>query len=297
MNIWYLVDGKPGHLNQLLGLLSALEKKIQIDAHEIAIQDVKANFFNWLLSQVSLPLGIGSPDLIIGAGHRTHWPLLALSKKTTAKSLLLMRPSLPLRFFDFICAPLHDQLPEKENFLSTNGAINQIEPSEKIINTGMILIGGLSTHAKWDTDSILEQLYELLNETPNIHWVLTTSRRTPENFIKKIIAQRNLEIVPWQQSEKNWLPEKIATVEQVWVTPDSISMLYEALTAGAKVGVFQLKTIPTRVSIAIQKLIKNNRISEFSVWKMDKKWNIKNTHLNEAERCANWLLKQMNIKT
>jgi hypothetical protein len=78
----------------------------------------------------------------------------------------------------------------------------------------------------------------------------------------------------------------------VWVTPDSASMVFEALTAGADVGVFDLPVNPTsRVGRAIAQLADAQRITRFANWCAHGTLH-PNTHpLAEADRCADWILK------
>ena len=298
MVIWYLSDGKPGHLNQILGLIAALGEITPTENFEIPIEQVKVPFLGWLFGIAKLPQDdkrdtATKPEIIIGAGHGTHKALLALSKKLSAKSMLLMSPSLPLPMFDFVCAPDHDRLPLNENCLSTEGALNRMKPGKKIMGSGLILIGGPSSHAKWKSDKILQQVSQLIEIKADTHWVLTTSRRTPEDFIQKIEQKPNLKIIHWQDTESNWLPETMSTTEEIWVTPDSVSMIYEALTAEANVGIFELKILPTRVSMGIERLVSEKRILCFDCLKSKEKWAEEPVPLNEAKRCADWLLKKL----
>jgi mitochondrial fission protein ELM1 len=49
-----------------------------------------------------------------------------------------------------------------------------------------------------------------------------------------------LTIVPFAATSPDWLPTQLARADQAWVTADSVSMVYEALTAGAAVGVLDV---------------------------------------------------------
>ncbi|OGS93605.1 MAG: hypothetical protein A3K04_05075 [Gallionellales bacterium RBG_16_56_9] len=89
----------------------------------------------------------------------------------------------------------------------------------------------------------------------------------------------------------DWLPEQLARSGTVWVTPDSASMVFKALTAVAEVGVFDLLVNPeSRVGRAIAHLVDAQRITRFVNWCAHGKLNT-NTHpLAEADRCADWIL-------
>jgi len=299
--IWYLSDGKTGHLNQILGLIAALERMTSVESFKIDVDQVKVSFIGWLTGRVQIPESElrqqkGLPNLIIGAGHGTHKALLALTKKTSSKSLLLMSPSLPLPMFDYVCAPDHDRLPLNNNCLSTEGAMNRMAPGDKILSSGLILIGGPSSHAKWDTDAIASQVNQLVEFKPQINWTLSTSRRTPKEFIEKIQVFANLKTLSWEQTDTSWLPETMPSTEEIWVTPDSVSMIYEGLTSAAHVGIFELQILPTRVSMGIERLVSENRILSFDCLKNKSSWPARNTRLNEANRCAKWLLTKLEGK-
>jgi len=135
------------------------------------------------------------------------------------------------------------------------------------------------------------QIKSILTRTPNTHWILTTSRRTPTDFLAQLPPAANLDIVPHTATSPDWLPEQFAQSGTVWVTPDSASMVYEALSAGADVGVFDLPVNPkSRVGWAISHLADANRITRFMSWCAHEKLNPNTQPLAEADRCAAWIL-------
>ena len=50
------------------------------------------------------------PDIAIGAGHKTHLYLLAIKRCFGAKIVVILKPSLPLKFFDLCVIPKHDDV-------------------------------------------------------------------------------------------------------------------------------------------------------------------------------------------
>lgn len=259
LTIWLLTDNKPGHRNQLRGLLTALEKEIAVNAHWIDIS-------SWYQPIVG-PVPDGKPDLILCCGHRTHIPGLLCKWCFGGFLTVLMQPSLPLWLFDFCIIPLHDNPAAKKNVITTLGVINTIEASnEQQSQAGLILIGGPSKHHGWDTQSVIEQLQVAIKASPNTQWQITTSRRTPPEFEQQLlqtIAANNLNqtvFVPYADTDPDWVNRQMRIASQIWVSEDSVSMVYESLTAGAKVGLIQVPR--TRKSSRIYNSIDSLRLND-----------------------------------
>lgn len=109
MNLLWLNDGKAGHRRQAEGLLASLRRcGATLQVHEVV---VPRGLRDWWRIQSDLPKGF-DPELLLGVGHRTHALLLLLKRQyPKAQSLLLMRPSLPLDWFDLLIMPQHDAPP------------------------------------------------------------------------------------------------------------------------------------------------------------------------------------------
>jgi mitochondrial fission protein ELM1 len=81
---------------------------------------------------------------------------------------------------------------------------------------------------------LLTQIRQIVKETPGMRWALTTSRRTPEATAQALVALRRVgvEVIPLEKTDAGWVIDAITVSSQVWVTEDSVSMIYEALTSG-----------------------------------------------------------------
>lgn len=292
--VWVVSDGKPGHLNQSLGLAEALARTTPTERHVAPALPAWRAALAWLLKRMpgdARP----APDLIIGAGHGTHLTLLAARRARGGRAVVLMKPSLPRRCFDLCIVPRHDGLLADAHTLVTEGALNRIRPGVPDLQRGLLLIGGESPHFQWDGDAIQVQIKSVLACTPGIQWTLTTSRRTPAEFLASLPAAPNLAVVPNTATGPDWLPQQLAGCGTAWVTPDSASMVYEALTAGAAVGVFDLPVNPkSRVGWAIAELADAQRITRFIAWCAHGKLHPNPQPLAEADRCADWILKWLN---
>jgi hypothetical protein len=290
--VWIISDGKPGHVNQSRGLAEALARATATEIHTLPALPAWRAWLALLLKRFpgnTLP----KPDLIIGAGHTTHLTLLAARRAHGGRSVVLMKPSLPRRCFDLCILPRHDGVAADAHTLATEGALNRIRPAAgRDSSQGLLLIGGASKHFEWDSDAVQVQIKSILARTPDTQWTLTTSRRTPADFLALLPQYPNLSIVPHTATSSDWLPGQFARCGTVWVTPDSASMVFEALSAGADVGVFDLPANPkSRVGRAIAQLADAQRITCFANWCAHGTLH-PNTHpLAEADRCADWIIK------
>ncbi|MEM6998467.1 MAG: ELM1/GtrOC1 family putative glycosyltransferase, partial [Pseudomonadota bacterium] len=104
-NIWRISDGKPGHDSQSIGLCNAIEKLKECKRFDITVISSIAHYKNFVLKKFPAGNNLPDPDIIIGAGHGTHFPLLCATRARQGKSIVLMKPSLPLSFFDLCIIP------------------------------------------------------------------------------------------------------------------------------------------------------------------------------------------------
>ncbi len=295
--VWIVSDGKPGHVNQSLGLAEALARATPTEMHHLpalpAWRAVPALLFKHLPG-ARLP----APDLLIGAGHATHLTLLAARRARGGRAVVLMRPSLPRRCFDLCILPEHDGVAANAHTLTSAGALNRMRASPTLNpDQGLILIGGVSKHFAWDSDAMHLQIKSILARTHATHWTLTTSRRTPADFLPHLPSAPNLTVVPHTATAPDWLPQQFARCATAWVTPDSASMVVEALTAGATVGVFDLPVNPkSRVGQAVAQLADAQRVTRFVSWCAQGKLHPNTQPLAEADRCATWILEWLKQK-
>jgi mitochondrial fission protein ELM1 len=298
LKIWALTDNKPGHQNQTAGLIQALSHYRTVETRWIPALPLSKSLRLLLTGHCSefCPEQEQQADLIIGAGHKTHGGLLALRRCCGGRAIVLMRPSLPLRFFDVCLIPRHDRPPEKDNVIETLGAINRIVPSTfRKTRQGLVLLGGTSNHFAWDSQAVLLQLKALFRNQADYQWIIASSRRTPGEIHAAIREQfPDTELVLPESVSGDWLPQHIQESEQVWVTEDSISMIYEALTSGAKTGVLQLPGMEgakkSRVAGEIQRLLAERRVMTLSSVSLDE-----HETLDEADRCARLILEKFDL--
>ncbi len=292
--IWVVSDNKPGHVNQSLGLAEALARATPATIYTLPVLPAWRAWLGLLFKRVP-GIDLPKPDLILGAGHATHVTMLALRRAYGGRAVVLMKPSFPRRWFDLCIIPEHDGVAGDTHTLVSEGALNRIRPApdthRDLLRQGLFLVGGVSPHFEWDSDAIGLQIKSVLARAPELHWTLTTSRRTPADFLSQLPPHPKLSIVPHTATSPDWLPGQLARSGTVWVTPDSASMVFEALTAGAAVGVFDLPVNPkSRVGRAIARLADAQRITRFARWCADGTLHPNAHPLAEADRCAAWIL-------
>jgi uncharacterized protein len=287
LTIWLLGDGKPGHENQALGLAEALARELPCVLQRLSLHG-QSGIFQRLKYANHASSQLAKPDLILAAGHATHPSLLWLARKYGCPSIVLMRPSLPLSWFSLCIAPQHD-FPEGHraaNLILSCGALNRVIPSATEKSSRWILIGGPSKTHDWDGPALLKALTQI---TLNGHWCLTDSRRTPPGFlaeIRKYLPQ--LEVHSHAEVASTWLPEQLATAAEVCVTEDSVSMIYEALSSGAKVGLLPLPPLQnkSRLLAGLEKLVAEGFLRRFDPTMNSLVLNSAPETLQEATRCA-----------
>ena len=295
--VWRFVDEKPGHERQTEGLLRALSEFVSLT---VTVVPVSGGIFCWATKlRRLLKCRENPPDLLTGAGHKTHFPMILCRLFTKAKSAVLMKPSLPRCFFDFCVASSHDGVPPSDRALIIRGVLNPMRPSRNHdAKKGLILLGGPCRHVKWSNDAIFLQAQQVVAQAPEVQWIATASRRTPVLLCEKLrsLAAPNLCYVSPMETEANWMPEHLGRAAQTWVSPDSVSMISEALTAGCRVRVFDLPWKKgSKWKTALEELAQDGWVSLHS--KLDNMGGggkaSKLGEFNEARRAARWLLKSL----
>ncbi len=294
--VWWLSDGKAGHDSQARGLVNALGRRLPLVLHRIAARRGVGMLADWLRGRFPEGRLLPAPDLLIGCGHGTHLALLAARRAHGGRIVLLLSPSLPLSCFDLCIVPEHDGRRPRGNLLITRGALNEMASApRKQERRGLILIGGPSRHYRFNVRALCEQVGRVVLESPEWQWTLTSSRRTPEACLKQLETLRlpNLALVRHQDAGTDWLRYRLAELERVWVSEDSISMVYEALSAGCAVGLLKAPRRRTsRITRAVDALVTSGLVTAYAHWVNGTPLTPPAQPLAEAARCAEWLHRQ-----
>jgi len=282
--IWRITDQKKGHDIQSLSLCNSLKKLVKCEINSLTRAQAWIKLIKFVLRKDK----IQRPVLVVAAGHRTHLVAFMTKLLLRAKSLVIMKPTLPIYFFDLCLIPNHDNLRNNNsgNVIRFHGALNNLRDLGRHDELkGLILIGGSSRHFNWNNEFVIRQILEITEANLSIQYSLTNSPRTPKDFYTQIKNKNitNLNIFNYSNVPDTWIKEKLYESKNVWVTKDSVSMIYESLTAGCDVGIIELKEKGNnKIYKSVNNLIELKIVRFFSK-KIYKKRKI---IFNETDRCA-----------
>ena len=260
-NILVLCDDKTGHLRQSEALVKLIENTAKQRQLEIKTKLVRVDFKNKPDSFKELQSYFA--DIVISCGSSLAPVNLVISSENQAKSIVIMRPGfLSTKSFDLVIMPKHDNPPQRENIVVTEGALNLINEEylkvqisslkaqgvnvDKKIVVGLLL-GGDTKNFKLSLNllrPIISQI-KLFLENYDAQILITTSRRSSpevEGLIKEEFNNYSRCKLLVIASEKN-IPEAVGGIlglsNIVVVSPESISMISEAVTAGRHIVVLE----------------------------------------------------------
>ena len=305
MHVVCLLDGKPGHEKQTLGIIHALGKKVPTKVTKIKI----APWFLWdsLLGVIRLTLPFSSfqnsknlnPDILLCAGSRTHLQTLLYKKQYKVPAITCMAPDRIYRSkFDLCFVPVHDGFEQTDNIVTTVGPPNcSINRKRHEETNGLILVGGIDQKSHtWNSGDILEKITEIVVREPGTRWLISSSPRTPDDTIlmleKMTLLQSHVSFHNYKDTPPGWVEQQYDNSTVVWVTADSVSMIFEALTAGCKVGVIPVdwKKRLNKFEKSVAFLEANGFILPFDTWVSKKDDWSEHDNLNEAQRCADIII-------
>lgn len=296
MHIVYVSDGKAGHRSQAVGLYKAMQRQsnIEVTFQEISIQEL--SIFSLLKAIWAGRFGLfeKKPDYIFGVGSHTQARVLLLGRVyPKAKTVIMMKPNFPVNWFDYAIIPQHDGVKESMHVITTQGALNPIvNENRHQPNRILIALGGNSKRHQWNDEKVLSSIQRLVENNVHATFILTTSRRTPDTFLETL-AQQNiyskLQIFPVEHTPQGWVFEEMQKAEAVWVTEDSVSMIFEALTAGCQVGIIEIDRLKSdRITQLLDQLLSNDLLDKQHI-------KLLNLKLDEASRVADILLKHRDV--
>lgn len=300
--VWLLADDRPGHRRQLQGLANRLKVLAGADVHWLDVSQYPVPLWRALTGlSPRWPGTIPAPDMVIGAGHRTHRALLALRRRRRCRTVVLMKPSFPLSLVDAAIIPEHDGVQTGPNRLITEGALHPITPMARLTDKpeALVLIGGPSRHVFWSDEDVLAQVRQLIDGHPRWHWTISNSRRTPDALTRRlqVLAGPRVTVVDHVETHDQWVSHALAASRAVWVTPDSVSMVFEAVTSGVPTGIFNVPPSPrSRLAAGIDQLLARERIvgtdQQSRILAPPSSQTPVATPLWEADRTARWLIKR-----
>lgn len=297
--IWIITDGKAGHESQSTGLVDAIERLTDsFSIERVSASDARRR------AQGGAKDVLAKPTIVFGAGSATHGAMVSCKRRLGARAVVLMNPGVwRRRRFDLVVVPEHDGLSERGNVVLTRGALTLVRPSERKDNArGLMLIGGPSSHHGWDDDAMIRQIREIVERTPSTRWTLTTSRRTPATFLPSLgragIDASRLVLRSVERTDRDWLLARYEESATIWVSEDSVSMVYEALTSGANVGLLRVPRNGSggRVVRGVDALVRDGFARWFEEWERAGALAPPPERLDEATRIARIVIERFGLQ-
>jgi len=298
-------DGRPGHEEQSRAVVQALSGLTPVQQAMVRVplpsfRTVAVNAVRYFMD--GRTTGWPRAELVIGTGTGTHLPMLAYRRRHPGvRVVTCMLPDRLLRNrFDLCLVPRHDRPPERSNiFLTWGPPCMGGTQRDKDRHRGLVLVGGVDEKSHhWHTGTLISQVKAIVARCPEVTWVITSSPRTPVDTESALaaLAGENVKVdfFPAEETYPGWIEQQYAASGLVWVTADSVSMLYEALTAGCSVGVLpvQWKKKDNKFQQGIDGLVSEQLVVPFDLWVTGQRPMPPGTFLDEAGRCAREILKR-----
>ena len=307
LKVAVFLDGSPGHEKQTMGIVKALQGLHPLEVTEIKTGHTSPCQEAWAWIRYFLGMDVPSTsaqvsyDLVIGTGSHTHIPMLTCKKRSGGLSITCMAPSRILRQkFDLCCIPQHDGIRAGKNVFLTVGPPNCSEAmAGHDRNKALILLGGVDDKSHhWSSADIDMYIRGLVAIDCGKAWTISSSPRTPGetvDLVERIVAGLdNVTFFRYENTASGWVEEQYARNWTVWVTADSMSMVYEALSAGCQVGILPVawKNKNNKFNRSETYLLEQGLVISFPAWREGTaRWK-SHEPLHEAGRCAEEILRK-----
>lgn len=263
LTAWVVSDGKPGMLNQCLGLAEALGaeiavKQVRLRAPWRQLSPSILRIGNrWANTPDSDRLAPPWPDVMIATGrHSVASSLWVGSQNPATFRVQIQSPGVGPGNFDLVVVPRHDRL-RGPNVMTCKGALHRVTPERLAAEAGAwkerlawlphpriaVIVGGTNAVYRM-TPAIAADLGDKLAglaESAGAGLMVTASRRTGEEA--EDILRRRLEGRPvafWNNRGDNPYFAYLGLADAIVVTCDSVSMTSEAASTGKPVYVAML---------------------------------------------------------
>ncbi len=261
---WALSDGKPGMLNQCLGLAEALGIEFVVKTVQPLLPWRVLPPQLWLAPLSALgPSGDRLdppwPELLIATGRPTVALSLAIKRASAGRTFTvqIQNPTRGLSRFDLVAVPRHDNLVG-DNVIVTEGAVHRVT-AERLVREAerfrpllqdlprplvAVLIGGSNRQYQFTRDAA-QRLADGLTRLSRRHGAglaITASRRTGEEnerLLREALGGRDVYF--WDGSGDNPYFGFLGLADAIVATSDSVSMVSEACATGKPVYIFDLE--------------------------------------------------------
>ena len=285
--VWGLLDDRPGHATQVLGIGDALpwpmiEKPMAFGW--LARFDVRLLGASTLGLQRSASASLRPPwpNLLITCGKRCLPPARWIKKQSGGRTRIVhvMRPA-STADLDLLVLPHHDRrlTTEEVEVLRVTGAPHRVNqrrlakaratfahrfdhlPAPRVA----ILVGGPARHVRYRQDWARDMAIRAAEVARSVNGslMITVSRRTGRHSTAEIEAVLDGPHVFWKPGEGTENPYlgMLALADAIVVGADSVSMVSEACATGKPVFVYGSdRLVGPKLKILMSRLFKEGRI-------------------------------------
>ena len=279
LDCWIISSGLVGCENQCIGVAEELNLKYEIKrVNPSKLLSIIAPFGKPKKNErINTPY----PKIIIGAGRKVIPYIKNIKRlsKNRCLTVYLQNPKISSDNFGLVWAPNHDNIKGK-NVISTllsPGRVSKelldlerIKWKDKFLKLPKpyiaILIGGKSKAFNFSEKDCLNILKKI-DQVIDLGWtpLISTSKRTPKRLaldIKNLIKDKPHYF--YDNVGENPYYALLALSDVALVTPDSVNMLSETLTAGLPTFIFDLKCKSKRINSFLTNLKREKYIKEFN---------------------------------
>jgi mitochondrial fission protein ELM1 len=270
-NAWLLVDHKPGHTTQSLGLVRALGWPYEM-------KPIAHTHLNLITDRIASPLLVDPdgtrhamlappwPDVVISTGARTaplsRW--IAKQSRGATRTVQMGRKGGDVaRHFDAVVTCSHLRLPMDDRRVETLAPLNRVTPGEleqaaerwpRLFGETpkphiVLLVGGTSAEHRLDPQTATRMGDEVgrFAQQAGGTVLAVTSRRSGRDVEEALEAGLGASgcVDHWEASRhENPYLAYLALADAIVVTGDSESMLAEAVATGRPVYIYPVPTRP-----------------------------------------------------
>ena len=240
MEVIHIFDQRPGHSNQGNILLQSLVNELNCASSKCSID----NLYNLKPSSNRL--------ILLGVGHRAHKALLQqkklLSNSHNITLIAVLRPTFNTKKFDLVVAPEHDYHDRKipTNSLLFKGSLCKTSLVKPENNKLVICIGGPIKNVPFEKKLLIDNLKYIIDTHQQFKISIFNSRRTPYDVWSEISSNENIKLHDSQSTDFNFFNSSLVLASKKFITPDSISMIFESLSSYGETYLLQTSKYPKK---------------------------------------------------
>ena len=264
--VYVISDGRAGHYNQSLAVADALEKGGEVEVLYVEVKVRKfakyllrmllntrwgKYFFKRFPSSIWIDLCYSGydpkerPDIVVSAGKDTSLLNALLALMYGSRNLFIGYPKkLDNRLFTAVLTVLDlgfgnqillDVAPTRAYRGDLDAFVSKFHLDPEA-DHHTLLIGGDGSGYRYDEEDI-DRLIAFVNGTSDkVKWLVTTSRRTPEAFERKMEREMKAAcFIAYHKDPQKVVAGFLALSKTVFVTQESASMVSEGIAAGKPV--------------------------------------------------------------